>query len=314
MEDGEVKTYYIRRPRKDDLVKHTRLRETEDTSESEPDESHPKGDDATGSGKKGSRQRKGLVREDDSDNPLSEGRPPPDLEPTAADDEEVSIVDLEGAKEISLYGREEATRPEISRDLFILRLLEGRASLRGPEFSKDCEFIRRVWFPTQAQLATGQRRKEKNAPPVVRKRHDWIDDSWDDDTDEEEAARALKNKIPDSELIDESEDDDVGHDLQLNQITPKLAGSVNNSQLRVVGRVTAPNDRGRTRATLVHGPPGTGKTTTITAAAIRLINAGEPVWIIAHSNVGISNVAEKLVKIGYTDFILIVAQEFFGWW
>ena len=65
---------------------------------------------------------------------------------------------------------------------------------------------------------------------------------------------------------------------------------------------------------IILSPPGTGKTQTIAAAVIRLANAGEPVWIVAQSNVGIRNVADKLRKVGYEDFILIVAQEYFVWW
>lgn len=45
-----------------------------------------------------------------------------------------------------------------------------------------------------------------------------------------------------------------------------------------------------------------------------LADEEETVWIIAQSNVAIKNVAEKLVKIGLTDFKLIVSHEFYFQW
>jgi hypothetical protein len=61
------------------------------------------------------------------------------------------------------------------------------------------------------------------------------------------------------------------------------------------------------------GPPGTGKTTTIAAAAEIWVSRGSPCWIIAHSNVGVKNIAEKLFKEG-VNFRLIISQEFFYEW
>ncbi|CAE6457597.1 unnamed protein product [Rhizoctonia solani] len=233
---------------------------------------------------------------------------------------EQPLFDMDNLESVVVYGRAEATRSEDSRDMFILRLLEGRAALHGLEY-EDCEFIRRVWFPTPAQTATGKKREAIHAEslgPKKKERYDWVEDSWGDDTDEEEAARASKNKVPDSELRDDdTEDEELGHDLQLNameSMIPGLKGEINKRQLEVIGRVTAPNPKGRTRATLVHGPPGTGKTSTITAAAIRLVKSEEYVWIVAQSNAGISNVAKKLLKIKFYDFVLIVAEEYYSWW
>jgi hypothetical protein len=303
---------YTRRPTGKKAGKQIRLVENENEKESRDSFGPSNADGDTGGRGRGKGLRKPKFKDLIGEYEFSSDvREPLDSDPTVSTEE--PLFDMKDVKGISLYGRDEPTMSELARDMFILRLLEGRASLRGPDY-EDCEFIRRVWFPAAKQLATGQARKEKNAPPTVRKRHDWIDDSWDDDTDEEEAARR-KNQAPASELVDyDTEDDDLGHDLKPHEIIAQLAENVNDSQLRVIGRVTAPNPRGRTRATLVHGPPGTGKTTTISAAVIRLVKAGEPVWIIAQSNVGIRNVADKLRRVEFEDFLLIVAQDYFNWW
>lgn len=61
------------------------------------------------------------------------------------------------------------------------------------------------------------------------------------------------------------------------------------------------------------GPPGTGKTTVISAAAKTWAQANEPVWIIAHSNVAVKNIAEKLLK-DSVDFKLLVSKDFYKEW
>ncbi|KAF9478008.1 hypothetical protein BDN70DRAFT_809730, partial [Pholiota conissans] len=61
------------------------------------------------------------------------------------------------------------------------------------------------------------------------------------------------------------------------------------------------------------GPPGTGKTTTIAAASRIWDLAGKCVWIVAHSNVAVKNIAETLFK-KEVDFKLLVSKEFFQEW
>ncbi|CAE6384519.1 unnamed protein product [Rhizoctonia solani] len=315
MKDGQEKVFYGKKAFGD--AKAIKLGENELTSE---EEDKPKNDKRTenngvSKGRKNGHRRhvfKDLVGGPDE----FASEAPPDAE--EAGPKEEPLFDMDNLESIQVYGREQATMSENARDMFVLRLLEGRGSLRGPEY-QDCEFIRRIWFPNRAQTETGKKREANNAPAQVKKeRYDWVEDSWGDDTDEEEAALALKNKVPDSELIDyDTEDDELGDDLPLHEVlsvVPQLTNKINPSQLKVIGRVTAPNPAGRTRATLVHGPPGTGKTSTITAAAIRLVKSGEFVWIVAQSNVGISNVADKLRKIQFEDFVLIVADEYYSWW
>ncbi|KAG8681474.1 hypothetical protein FRC11_001066, partial [Ceratobasidium sp. 423] len=307
--DGEQKTFYAKRVFDD--ARAVKLTENELTSDEDKPKNDHRAENGPHKGKKNGHRKhifKDLVGGPDEFN-----EPPPDDEEAAAIEQ--ALFDMDNVHSFQVYGRAEATMSEKGRDMFVLRLLEGRGSLRGPEY-QDCEFIRRVWFPNYAQIETGKKREEKNKPEEVKERYDWIEGSWGDDTDEEEAARASKNKVPDSELSDDTEPEDIGHDLGLNEVenlVPKLKNRINPSQLKVIGRVTAPNSKGRTRATLVHGPPGTGKTSTITAAAIRLVRSGEHVWIVAQSNVGIGNVAEKLMDIDFNDFILIVSEEYYVW-
>jgi ABC-type ATPase involved in cell division len=64
---------------------------------------------------------------------------------------------------------------------------------------------------------------------------------------------------------------------------------------------------------LVKGPPGTGKTTTIAAIA-RIWDLHDcPVWIIAHSNVAVKNIALALHK-REVGFCILVSKEFFEEW
>ena len=50
--------------------------------------------------------------------------------------------------------------------------------------------------------------------------------------------------------------------------------------------------------TIVHGPPGTGKTTTLIEAIIQLIKAGEKVLVAAPSNTAVDNIAKGLIVQG----------------
>ncbi|MBI3717336.1 MAG: Flp pilus assembly complex ATPase component TadA [Sphingobacteriales bacterium] len=50
--------------------------------------------------------------------------------------------------------------------------------------------------------------------------------------------------------------------------------------------------------TIVHGPPGTGKTTTLTEAIVQLVNRGEKVLVSAPSNTAVDNIAKGLIQQG----------------
>lgn len=62
------------------------------------------------------------------------------------------------------------------------------------------------------------------------------------------------------------------------------------------------------------GPPGTGKTTTISAAVDWWNENGQPVYIVAQSNVGVKNIARSLVKKSFLNFKLLVSKEFYFEW
>jgi len=48
--------------------------------------------------------------------------------------------------------------------------------------------------------------------------------------------------------------------------------------------------------TIIHGPPGTGKTTTLIEAILQLVKAGEKVLVSAPSNTAVDNVAKGLLR------------------
>ena len=50
--------------------------------------------------------------------------------------------------------------------------------------------------------------------------------------------------------------------------------------------------------TIVHGPPGTGKTTTLIEAIVQLVKAGEKILVAAPSNTAVDNIAKGLITQG----------------
>lgn len=67
--------------------------------------------------------------------------------------------------------------------------------------------------------------------------------------------------------------------------------------------------------TLVQGPPGTGKTTVIATYVLSAIRAGNRgIWLMAQSNVAVKNIAEKLAKLDFFDFKLLVSKGFHFEW
>ncbi len=69
--------------------------------------------------------------------------------------------------------------------------------------------------------------------------------------------------------------------------------SLNDSQQRAVAAITQNEN-----ITIIHGPPGTGKTTTLIEAIIQLIKAGEKILVSAPSNTAVDNIAKGLIKQG----------------
>lgn len=88
---------------------------------------------------------------------------------------------------------------------------------------------------------------------------------------------------------------------------------LNSSQRSAVSHMLSfsPDDH----ITLIHGPPGTGKTTVIASYVDTAIRSGQSgIWLLAQSNVAVKNIAEKLVKFGFPHFKLLVSQGFHHDW
>ncbi len=68
---------------------------------------------------------------------------------------------------------------------------------------------------------------------------------------------------------------------------------LNESQQQAVAAITQNEN-----ITIVHGPPGTGKTTTLIEAIIQLIRADEKILVSAPSNTAVDNIAKGLITAG----------------
>lgn len=99
-------------------------------------------------------------------------------------------------------------------------------------------------------------------------------------------------------------------------VASNFSGSaLNPSQTKAINAILS--NKNAQRITLIHGPPGTGKTTVIAAATISIISCGDPVrtvWVVAQSNVAVKNVAEKLADVGFFNFKILVSKDFHFEW
>ncbi|KAJ3570491.1 hypothetical protein NP233_g4370 [Leucocoprinus birnbaumii] len=67
--------------------------------------------------------------------------------------------------------------------------------------------------------------------------------------------------------------------------------------------------------TIIQGPPGTGKTSVIAFFVQMAIALGKKgIWLVAQSNVAVKNIAEKLSKVGFHDYRLLVSEDFIAGW
>lgn len=69
--------------------------------------------------------------------------------------------------------------------------------------------------------------------------------------------------------------------------------NLNNSQQQAVTAILQ-----NEQIAIVHGPPGTGKTTTLTEAIFQLVKKGEKVLVAAPSNTAVDNIAKGLIEQG----------------
>jgi regulator of nonsense transcripts 1 len=92
-----------------------------------------------------------------------------------------------------------------------------------------------------------------------------------------------------------------------------LERPLNTSQCDAVKHMlSSAND---SRITLIHGPPGTGKTTVIATYVHFAISQGQRgIWLTAQSNVAVKNIAEKLSDSGFMNWRLLVSKDFHHEW
>lgn len=70
---------------------------------------------------------------------------------------------------------------------------------------------------------------------------------------------------------------------------------LNESQQQAVRAITHPDSYRGSNICIVHGPPGTGKTTTLIEAIYQLVKNGEKVLVSAPSNTAVDNIAKGLL-------------------
>ena len=67
--------------------------------------------------------------------------------------------------------------------------------------------------------------------------------------------------------------------------------NLNSSQLDSIEFCLQSNELG-----LIHGPPGTGKTTTVVELILQSVDLGKKILVVAPSNIAVDNIAEKLLS------------------
>jgi primosomal protein N' len=88
---------------------------------------------------------------------------------------------------------------------------------------------------------------------------------------------------------------------------------LNNSQSSAIAAMLSQSFN--TCISLVQGPPGTGKTTVVATYVISAIKAGQRgIWLMAQSNFAVKAIAEKLAKLGFLSFKLLISRSFYSQW
>lgn len=175
---------------------------------------------------------------------------------------------------IRTVGREEPTLAERARDEFILLLLRGEI----PSLVQS-PFVQALWFPA--------------GTPGRGRGGDLRDEVYDDGYGRSPSFAALNPSQ--KEVVRAMWSDDE----------PLVV--VHGAFLIYFLCATSP-----THCSTV-GPPGTGKTRTISVVLEEWGRCDKPAWVIAQSNVGVKNIARTLIKHD-VDFKLIVSKEFYVEW
>nr|VWO99307.1 Adenylate cyclase [Ganoderma boninense] len=179
---------------------------------------------------------------------------------------------------VCVVGREDPTNAELARDRFVLGVLQ------GVEVMDESSFVKMLWFPPPNKGKGVHRKKGKTSARVGEEPGMQIN-------------TILFQKLNPSQqavvraMIGEKEPLVIAHGAD--NISPAA-----------------------TRLTLLFytpGPPGTGKTSTIAVALEYWEKHKAPAWVVAHSNIGVKNIAESLVKRDI-DFKIIVSKDFYYEW
>ena len=101
----------------------------------------------------------------------------------------------------------------------------------------------------------------------------------------------LENNKPLYKLFEQLHGDAITTQLSIEPTSLDFCNkNLNESQQQAVIAITQNEN-----ITIVHGPPGTGKTTTLIEAIIQLIKAGEKILVSAPSNTAVDNIAKGLI-------------------
>jgi regulator of nonsense transcripts 1 len=65
---------------------------------------------------------------------------------------------------------------------------------------------------------------------------------------------------------------------------------------------------------VILGPPGSGKTTVISAFIQVLSLRQKPVWVVAQSNVAVKNIVERLIRDGFSGYRLLISNDYYSGW
>ncbi len=103
----------------------------------------------------------------------------------------------------------------------------------------------------------------------------------------------IKENKPLYRLFERLHSDERPGAVQFPGFTPNKKSTLNESQQRAVAAIDSMEE-----ILIVHGPPGTGKTTTLIEAIVTLVMKGEIILVSAPSNTAVDNISRGLIKKG----------------